>query len=30
LPAKQELLMTEDAAQRLDTITTMLSKMDIL
>lgn len=30
LPAKQELLMTEDVAQRLDTITTMLSKMDIL
>jgi len=30
LPAKQELLMTEDAAQRLDTITAMLSKMDIL
>lgn len=30
LPAKQELLMTEDAAQRLDTITTMLNKMDIL
>lgn len=30
LPAKQELLMTEDAVQRLDTITTILNKMDIL
>ena len=30
LPAKQDLLMTEDVAQRLDTITTMLNKMDIL
>ncbi|MGW8227472.1 MAG: LON peptidase substrate-binding domain-containing protein [Gammaproteobacteria bacterium] len=27
---KQKLLMTEDAGQRLDTITTMLHKMDIL
>ena len=30
LPAKQELLMTEDAVQRLDTITAILNKMDIL
>ena len=30
LPAKQELLMTEDAVERLDMITTILNKMDIL
>ena len=30
LAAKQELLMSEDAVQRLDTITAMLRKMDIL
>lgn len=30
LPDKQKLLMSEDAAMRLDTITTMLHKMDIL
>lgn len=30
LPAKQELLMTEDVVERLDMITTILNKMDIL
>lgn len=30
LPDKQKLLMNEDAQQRLDTITTMLHRMDIL
>ncbi len=30
LSAKQKLLMTEDVVQRLDSITSMLSKMDIL